>query len=146
MSIPLLNALVHTLRYEAEDIIGIELRPADGPAFPAFEAGSHIDLHLPNGMLRSYSLLNAPDERHRYVIGVLKDKASRGGSRAIHEQLRVGMKLTISAPRNNFRLHEEAEHSVLLAGGIGVTPILCMGRRLKQLGRKFELIDRKSVV
>lgn len=135
-----LNALVHTLRFEAEDIIGIELRPVDGPAFPPFEAGSHIDLHLPGGMVRSYSLLNAPDERHRYVVGVLKDKASRGGSRCVHEQLRVGMKLTISEPRNNFRLHEEADHTVLVAGGIGVTPILCMGRRLKQLGRSFELL------
>jgi tetrachlorobenzoquinone reductase len=143
-----LNAFVHTLRFEAEDIIGIELRPVDGSEFPSFEAGSHIDLHLPNGLVRSYSLLNAPGERGRYVIGVLKDRASRGGSRCVHDQLRVGMKLPISAPRNNFKLHEDAGRTVLVAGGIGVTPILCMGRRLQQLGRPFEVLyfarSRKS--
>ncbi len=135
-----LQAFVHTLRYEAEDIVGIELRPVGADAFPAFEAGSHIDLHLPNGMVRSYSLLNAPGETHRYVVAVLKDKASRGGSRCVHEQLRIGLKLSISAPRNNFPLHEDAGHSVLVAGGIGVTPILCMGRRLQQLGKSFEVL------
>ena len=129
-----LQAFVHTLRFEAEDIIGIELRPVGGAEFPAFEAGSHIDLHLPNGLVRSYSLLNTPGETHRYVVAVLKDKASRGGSRCVHDQLRVGLKLTIDAPRNNFPLHEDAGHTVLVAGGIGVTPILCMGRRLQQLG------------
>ncbi|MBL0085413.1 MAG: oxidoreductase [Ideonella sp.] len=136
----LLQAFVHTLRYEAEDIVGIELRPLPGEAFPPFDAGSHIDLHLSNGMLRSYSLLNPPGETRKYVIAVLKDRASRGGSRCVHEQLRIGMRLKISAPRNNFKLHEDAGHSVLLAGGIGVTPILCMARRLRKLGRSFELI------
>jgi len=135
-----LNAFVHTLRFEAQDIISIELRPAQGGEFPPFEAGSHIDLHLPSGLVRSYSLLNAPQERHRYVLGVLKDKASRGGSRAVHEQLRVGMPIVISAPRNNFALREDAAHTVLVAGGIGVTPILCMGQRLRQLGRSFEVL------
>jgi len=136
-----LKAFVHTLRFEADDIISIDLRPARGVApFPAFEAGSHIDIHLPNGMVRSYSLLNDPAERHRYVIGVLKDKSSRGGSRCVHEQLRVGMPLDISEPRNNFRLHEDAIHSMLVAGGIGVTPILCMARRLKALGRSYEVL------
>ena len=135
-----LQAFVHTLRFEAEDIIGIELRPVGADAFPAFDAGSHIDLHLPNGLVRSYSLLNAPGETHRYVLAVLKDKASRGGSRCVHEQLRIGLKLTISAPRNNFPLHEDAAHTVLVAGGIGVTPILCMGRRLQQLGKSFEVL------
>lgn len=135
-----LQAFVHTLRFEAEDIISVELRPCAGTTFPGFEAGAHIDLHLPNGMVRSYSLLNAPGESQRYVVAVLRDKASRGGSRCVHEQLRVGMKLPVSAPRNNFPLHEEAAHSVLVAGGIGVTPILCMGRRLQQLGRSFEVL------
>lgn len=138
---PNLQAFVHTLRFEADDIISVELRPLRGaPPLPAFEAGAHIDLHLPNGMVRSYSLLNDPSERHRYVIAVLKDKASRGGSRCVHEQLRVGMALDISTPRNNFALHEEAAHTVLVAGGIGVTPLLSMARRLKTLGRPFEVL------
>jgi ferredoxin-NADP reductase len=136
----LLNAFVHTLKFEAEDVISVDLRPLDGEHFPAFQAGSHIDLYLPNGMVRSYSLLNAPDEQGRYVVGVLKDRASRGGSRSVHEQLRIGMTLKISAPRNNFALREDVGHSVLVAGGIGITPILCMARRLKTLGRAFEVL------
>ncbi len=135
-----LNARVHQIRHEAKDIHSIELRPADGGAFPAFEAGSHIDLHLGNGLVRSYSLFNPAGETHRYAVGILKDARSRGGSRWVHEQLRVGSTITISAPRNNFRLHEDATHSVLVAGGIGVTPILCMARRLQALGRPFEVL------
>lgn len=136
----LLNAFVHTLRYEAEEVISVEFRPVAGTEFPAFDAGSHIDLHLPNGMVRSYSLCNPSTDRGRYVVGVLRDRASRGGSRCVHEQLRIGMRMQISAPRNNFPLQEDAAHSVLIAGGIGVTPILCMARRLKDLGRSFELL------
>ncbi|HSV54351.1 MAG TPA: PDR/VanB family oxidoreductase [Burkholderiaceae bacterium] len=136
-----LNAFVHTMRFEADDVISIELRPVPGSTeFPAFDAGAHIDLHLPNGMVRNYSLCNGSEERGRYVIGVLRDRASRGGSRCVHEQLRVGMRLPISAPRNNFPLREEAGHTVLIAGGIGITPILCMARRLKALGASFELM------
>jgi tetrachlorobenzoquinone reductase len=126
----------------------VDLRPAGEGGFPAFTPGSHIDLHLPNGMERSYSLCNSADESHRYVVGVLKDRASRGGSRCVHEQLRVGMQLEISAPRNNFPLQEAASHTVLVAGGIGITPLLCMARRLRDLGRSYELLyfarSRKS--
>lgn len=75
-----LKAWVHTLKYEAQDIISVELRPMPGETLPAFEAGAHIDLHLPSGLVRSYSLANDSRERHRYLLGILKDKASRGGS------------------------------------------------------------------
>jgi ferredoxin-NADP reductase len=136
----MLNAVVHTLRPEAEDVLGIELRPATDALFPAFEAGAHVDLHLGNGLVRSYSLVNPHYERHRYVIAVLKDKASRGGSRYVHEQVRAGDTLRLSPPRNHFPLHEGAAHSVLIAGGIGITPILCMARRLRDLGRSFEVL------
>ncbi|MDB5900238.1 MAG: ferredoxin [Ramlibacter sp.] len=135
-----LQAFVHTLRFEADDIISVDLRPLNGGEFPPFAAGSHIDLHLPNGMERSYSLCNSSDERDRYVVAVLKDRASRGGSRAVHEQLRIGMPLAISEPRNNFPLQETADHTVLIAGGIGITPLLCMARRLRDLGRSHELL------
>lgn len=135
-----LKAWVHTLRHEAQDTLSVELRPVQGDVLPAFEAGAHIDLHLPNGMVRSYSLCNDSTERHRYVVAVLKDRASRGGSRCVHEQLRIGTELTISAPRNHFPLHEAASHSVLVAGGIGITPILCMARSLHALGKSFELM------
>jgi tetrachlorobenzoquinone reductase len=136
----MLNAFVHTLKFEAEGILSIDLRPIAGGEFPPFEAGAHIDLHLPGGLVRSYSLLNDCQERHRYVVAVLKDKGSRGGSRAVHEQLRIAMPLTLSAPRNNFALVEDAAHTVLVAGGIGVTPMLSMAQRLKQLGRSFEVV------
>ncbi len=135
-----LNAFVHTLRFEAEGVISVELRPAPGEVFPRFDAGSHIDLHLPNGLVRSYSLSNPCEEQHRYVVGVLRDAKSRGGSRCVHEALRVAMPLKISPPSNNFVLHEDAAHSVLVAGGIGITPLLCMARRLTALGRPFEML------
>lgn len=141
MSSPTLNALVHTMRYEADGIISVEFRPASPDVdFPAFEAGSHIDLHLPNGLVRSYSLCNPSSDRQRYVVGVLNDRKSRGGSRYVHQQLRVGMTLPISAPRNNFKLEEGAERSVLVAGGIGVTPIWCMLQRLVAIGRPVEIL------
>jgi ferredoxin-NADP reductase len=135
-----LQMWVHTLQYEAQNIIRVDLRPMAGETLPPFEAGAHIDLHLPGGLVRSYSLANDSREHHRYVLGILKDPASRGGSRAVHEQLRVGMVLNISAPRNHFPLHEDAAHSVLIAGGIGITPILSMARRLTALNRSYELV------
>ena len=141
MSSPTLNALVHTMRYEADGIVSVEFRPATPEVdFPAFEAGSHIDLHLPNGLVRSYSLCNPSTDRQRYVVGVLNDRKSRGGSRYVHQQLRVGMTLPISVPRNNFKLEEGAERSVLVAGGIGVTPIWCMLQRLVAIGKPVELL------
>jgi ferredoxin-NADP reductase len=136
-----LQAFVHTMRHEADGVMGVELRPVGGGGeFPAFDAGAHIDLHLGNGLIRNYSLVNPPTERGRYVIGVLRDRASRGGSRYVHETLRVGARLDISAPRNNFPLHEDAPYTVLVAGGIGITPILCMARRLQALGKPSELM------
>jgi ferredoxin-NADP reductase len=141
MSSSTLNALVHTMRHEAEGVISIELRQAPGTEpFPSFEPGAHIDLHLPNGLVRSYSLLNSVTDSRRYVVGVLNDRNSRGGSRYVHQQLRVGTTLPISAPRNNFVLHESAPRSVLLAGGIGVTPLLCMLKRLATLNRPADFI------
>jgi ferredoxin-NADP reductase len=106
---------------------------------PPFTAGAHIDLHLRNGFSRSYSLLNAQNERHRYCVAIQNDPVSRGGSRFIHDTVRTGDVLRISPPRNNFALAEQAEYSVLIAGGIGITPIWCMLQRLVELGRPREL-------
>ncbi|MDN4573975.1 oxidoreductase [Pandoraea cepalis] len=137
-----LSAMVRTLRFEAAGIMSIELVPAVGSdtPFPDFTPGAHIDLHLPSGLVRSYSLVNAPGEPNRYVLGILADPKSRGGSRFIHDNFRVGMTLEISEPRNHFELDAAAEHTVLVAGGIGVTPILCMYRRLRALGRSVKLM------
>lgn len=136
-----IKALVHTMRFEADGVVSVEFRPADTQVqFPPFNAGAHIDLHLPNGLMRSYSLCNPSSDRGRYVVGVLNDRKSRGGSRYVHQQLRVGQVIDISAPRNNFALHEDAGRSVLVSGGIGVTPIFCMLQRLVALGRSVELV------
>jgi vanillate O-demethylase ferredoxin subunit len=124
---------------EALDICTFELVAVADPPLPAFSAGSHIDVQLPGGLTRQYSLCNDPQESHRYLIGVLKDPATRGGSRAMHETVNEGDILTISAPRNHFPLAHEAAHSLLLAGGIGVTPILCMAERLAIAGASFEM-------
>jgi tetrachlorobenzoquinone reductase len=131
---------LRTMRYEAQDIISLELLPVAGERLASFDAGAHIDVHLPNGLVRSYSLLNDPRESNRYCLGVLADKASRGGSRCVHEQLRVGMRLEVSQPINNFVLNEAAAHSVLIAGGIGITPMLSMACRLNELGKTFDFI------
>ncbi|MGE0733622.1 MAG: 2Fe-2S iron-sulfur cluster-binding protein [Alphaproteobacteria bacterium] len=124
---------------EAEDVKTFELRAIDGATLPAFSAGAHIDLHLPNGLVRSYSLLNCQDERDRYVIAVNRDAASRGGSTYIHNSVRIGDMLKVATPRNNFPLNETAAQSVFIAGGIGITPILSMVQRLEKLGRAWTL-------
>ena len=124
---------------EALDICSFELVSADGSSLPPFSAGSHIDVHLTGGLIRQYSLCNDPGESHRYLIAVLRDPASRGGSQAMHDQVEVGQILTISAPKNHFPLVQDARHSLLLAGGIGVTPILCMAQRLACVGAGFEM-------
>ena len=124
---------------EALDICSLELVSPDGAPLPAFSAGSHIDVHLPNGLTRQYSLCNDPAEGHRYLIGVLKDPTSRGGSLAVHESVHEGDMLSISAPKNHFALAHEVQESLLLAGGIGITPILCMAERLSVTGAQFEL-------
>jgi len=135
----LLSLRVNALVFEAQGVFSVELQAPDRRALPAFTAGAHIDLHLPNGLIRSYSLTNPQGERHRYIMGISKDANSRGGSRYIHEVLRPGDSITVSAPRNNFKLHEEAEQSVFIAGGIGITPILCMIRRLDELKKPWKL-------
>jgi ferredoxin-NADP reductase len=134
-----IDAVINFVRPEAEGIRSFELVPANGGSFPSFTAGAHIDIALGNGMVRSYSLVNSQDEVHRYVIAVNLDKSSRGGSRYVHEQLKEGTGVVISNPRNNFPLVETESHSVLIAGGIGITPIWSMAQRLAALGRSWEL-------
>lgn len=124
---------------EAQGVCSLELLPLEGQSLPSFSAGSHIDVHLPNGLVRQYSLSNDPGLSGRYVIAVLREPASRGGSAAVHEQLQPGQQITISAPRNHFALHGAAQKHCLLAGGIGITPILAMAQQLARDGADFEL-------
>ncbi|HVR51449.1 MAG TPA: PDR/VanB family oxidoreductase [Pseudorhodoferax sp.] len=126
---------------EAQDIASFELARADGGPLPAFSAGSHIDVQVPGGkgpLVRQYSLCNDDQDAHRYRIAVLRDAASRGGSAGMHEQVQEGDLLTIGTPRNHFPL-VRAERQLLLAGGIGVTPLLSMAQRLATVGADFAL-------
>ncbi len=124
---------------EAADICSFELVRADGRSLPPFSAGAHIDVAVPGGPTRQYSLCNAPDESHRYRIAVLRDPNSRGGSAGMHDRVKIGDTLAISAPKNHFPLAHDAKHSLLLAGGIGVTPILCMAERLARIDASFDM-------
>ena len=134
-----IEVLVKSITHEALGINAWELRRPDGGELPPFTAGSHIGLHLANGMVRSYSLCNSQHERDRYVIAINRDPRSSGGSRFIHEALRAGDTIHISPPRNNFPLVENASHVVFIAGGIGITPLYSMIQRLEQLGCSWEL-------
>jgi vanillate O-demethylase ferredoxin subunit len=133
-----LSVRIKSISFEAERTNSYVL-VSTGAALPPFTAGAHIDLHLANGMVRSYSLLNDPADRAKYVIGVKRDADGRGGSRFVHDTLRAGDCVTINHPRNNFEFNEHAPHSLFLAGGIGITPILSMLRRASALGRPWEL-------
>jgi vanillate O-demethylase ferredoxin subunit len=124
---------------EALDISSFELVTADGSALPVFTAGAHLDVHLSSGLTRQYSLCNTPGDNHRYQIAVLRDAASRGGSREMHDDVHEGQLLQISAPKNHFPLAANARRSLLLAGGIGVTPILTMAEQLTASAAPFEM-------
>ncbi|MFD2236567.1 PDR/VanB family oxidoreductase [Aureimonas populi] len=129
----------------AEDrggILRLTLAASDGRELPPFEAGAHLDIRVTGegvDLWRQYSLCGDPRERGAYRLGILKDPASRGGSRALHALARPGAVIEASAPRNHFALAEAAPRSILLAGGVGVTPMLAMAHRLHALGRDFEL-------
>ncbi|MQM39407.1 Phenoxybenzoate dioxygenase subunit beta [wastewater metagenome] len=122
----------------AEGVINLELQAPDGGELPLFTAGAHVDVHLPNGTVRQYSLCNPPHERTRYELGILLEPDGRGGSRCAHEHLTVGARLRLGGPRNQFPL-AEAPHTVLVAGGIGVTPLMSMAAELHARGASFEL-------
>jgi vanillate O-demethylase ferredoxin subunit len=125
-------------KLEADGIASFELARADGGPLPAFSAGSHVDVQVPGGLTRQYSLSNDSVARNTYRIAVLRDEKSRGGSVAMHDALNEGDVLTISEPRNHFPL-VHAVRTILFAGGIGITPLLCMAHRLAAVGSDFEL-------
>lgn len=124
---------------EAENVQSFELVDPAGKPLPLFTAGAHIDVHVPGGKVRQYSLCNPATERHRYLIAVMRAEPTRGGSKAMHEQVARGDLIEVSAPKNHFPLVESAKRSVLVAGGIGITPILCMAERLADVGADFSM-------
>lgn len=134
-----MDVIINKIHQLTPSIRAFELVSSSGSALPRFEAGSHIDVHLKNGLTRQYSLSNCSSENNRYVIGVLHDENSRGGSRCIHNDYQEGDVLSIGQPRNLFALHDNTKKAVLFAGGIGITPILSMAYRLKAQNIPFEL-------
>ena len=134
-----LSVRLTQIRYEGEDIASYEFRAVEGSPLPAFDAGAHIDLFLPDNRIRSYSLANDPQERHRYVVAVQREANGRGGSLWMHTQPRVGEIFKIGTPTNDFPLNETAEESIFICGGIGVTPALSMAHRLNTLGAKWSM-------
>lgn len=123
-------------RREVNAIVSIELEASAGGPLPGFTAGAHIDLVLPSGLIRQYSLCSDPQDTATYRIAVLLEPESRGGSREVHA-LAAGQELSIGAPRNHFPLAGEHDSAVLIAGGIGVTPIMTMAQALDRQGVPF---------
>lgn len=134
-----LDVTVEAIDRETPEIVSLTLVPADGGALPPFDCGSHIDLHLSNGLVRQYSLWGSPEDRTRYRIAVKREAEGRGGSRHVHDALSVGEVVPISHPRNNFPLTPDSGRVVLLAGGVGITPILPMAEALARKGTPYAL-------
>ncbi len=134
---------VQAIRSLTADIRAFELVDPAGQPLPAFEAGAHLKVHVMPGRgvttTRSYSLVNPPRDRLRYEIAVLNVRGGQGGSAWMHGSVQVGDLLEIDGPANAFPLAPQADRSVLLAGGIGITPLLCMARELVGAGRPVEL-------
>jgi len=138
-----LSLQVTSIRQENARVKIFRLRSADGRMLPGFEAGAHIQVKvtLPDGTAsqRHFSLLSDPNDRSCYEIGVLKENTGRGGSRYMHEHVHAGDVLEIRSPKNEFPLAAQAEHSILIGGGIGITPILAMMHTLAAAGQSFEV-------
>ncbi len=135
----LIDARLVKIEDVARDTKTYTFQRVDGGKLPAYKPGAHIDLHLPNGLMRQFSLVVPVSDPDSYTVGVKRDENSRGGSRYIIDQMKVGDQIKISAPRNNFPLVDDADHVVLFAGGIGVTPIWCMAQQLEVQGRSWKI-------
>ncbi|WP_338310978.1 PDR/VanB family oxidoreductase [Bradyrhizobium sp. TM239] len=135
----LLNVRITDKKQIAKDICVLKLAPASAEPLPFFSAGAHVDIHLATGIVRQYSLCNTAAQQDVYVIAVLRETESRGGSTAVHDKLEVGDIIKISEPRNHFSLVQSATSSLLVAGGIGITPLLRMAEELNTMGAAFGL-------
>jgi vanillate O-demethylase ferredoxin subunit len=137
------NTLLVKVSCRTQEAIGIdafEFVPADDQMkLPPYEAGAHIDVHLPGGVIRQYSLCSRPDQEGVYRVAVLLDEKGRGGSRAMHDTVHPGDLVTISRPRNAFKLRSKDRAIRLMAGGVGITPILAMAYELQNSSSTFEL-------
>jgi ferredoxin-NADP reductase len=140
---PAVKDLARTMRVAArrelaDGVVGLTLEDPSGKALPKWTPGSHVEL-LFDGFGRHYSLCGDPAHGDRFELGVLREDESRGGSAFVHDRLGVGDEIRIRGPKNHFRLDEKADEYVLIAGGIGITPIIAMADRLKRLGKPYTL-------
>ena len=120
---------LNAVRYEAERTVSLELSDPTGQKLPEWTPGAHLEIRLPSGVLRHYSLCGDPADRYSYRVAVLRVVEGRGGSIEIHDRLRVGTLVEVSEPRNHFSLTEAANY-LFVAGGIGITPILTMAEHV----------------
>lgn len=134
-----LEVVVRHVRSETSEVRSFVLEPKADESLPPFEAGAHLDVFPVPGVTRQYSLVNDPSDGRRYVIGVKREQNGRGGSSAMHTALQEGSTIRVSRPKNNFGLRQNAGRSILLAGGIGVTPLLSMSQALSARGADFYL-------
>ena len=146
---PTQRLLVRQVRWVARDVVELRLTRATGGALPAWEPGAHIELTLPSGLRRAYSLCGKVTDAEAWTVAVHRAPEGRGGSREIHETALVGRELEVRGPVNRFPL-VPAEGYLLLAGGIGVTPLLPMARELTARGLPWRLVlgarDRSRLV
>lgn len=134
-----IGVAVRQLRWEADGVVSVLLQPSAGGLLPPWTPGAHIDLVLPTGIQRQYSLCGPVGERSYYRIGVRRERASRGGSEYVHAFLRPGQRLVLAGPRNTFELRR-ADSYVFVAGGIGITPILPMIHQAESWGLDWKLL------
>ncbi|KPI08935.1 Phthalate 4,5-dioxygenase [Actinobacteria bacterium OK074] len=134
-----MSIMVRQLRWEAADVVSVELAAADGRELPPWRPGAHVELVLPTGIARQYSLCGSPQDRSHYRIGVRRERLSRGGSEYVHAFLRPGQAVGLRGPRDNFGFRR-AESYLFVAGGIGITPILPMVRQAEEWGLPWTLL------
>ncbi|MFB7213765.1 PDR/VanB family oxidoreductase [Streptomyces sp. NPDC056255] len=123
----------------ADGVLSLTLTDPSGAPLPPWTPGAHVDLHVAPGLVRQYSLCSDPEDTGHYRIAVLRVPDGRGGSAAVHETLRAGSRVAVSAPRNHFELVDAPEY-VLVAGGIGITPLLAMAHRLTASGKPWRML------
>lgn len=127
------------LRWEAEGVVSVELEDPQGAVLPAWSPGAHVDMHLPGGVTRQFSLCGSREDRQSWRIAVLREPTSRGGSVAVHEALRPGDLVRVVGPRNHFALAESPSY-LFIAGGIGITPLLPMIEEVVATGAEWRLV------
>lgn len=135
-----LSLTISRVVHETDQIRSFELIPANGGKLPSFEAGAHLPVRLGNGLVRQYSLASDPADPSRYVLGIQRERDSRGGSAWIFGNWREGERVEAEPPANHFRLAQDARRHLLIAGGIGITPLLSMARSLKRQRADYRLI------